>query len=136
LKADQDAREAEKKDLQHRLEKALAKAKVEATSGAERAAQAKEQGYQQGPAKTLGYLHKVLVTLAQEFQEDSYFEVYLHCIDESQWAENERRDLEEVEFITPPGEGEGVGNKATKPLDAEAEAFEEEGHEDSGEPDV
>jgi len=31
----------------------------------------REQGYQQGRVDTLGYLHKVWVTLAQEFQEDS-----------------------------------------------------------------
>ena len=46
LKADQDAREAEKKDLQGQLEEALVKGKAEATAGAERVAQAKEQGYQ------------------------------------------------------------------------------------------
>ena len=34
------------KDLQCQLEEALSKAKVEATAGAERAAQAREQGYQ------------------------------------------------------------------------------------------
>ena len=52
----------------------LAKAEAEAAVGVEGMAQAKEQGYQQGGAETLGYLRRLLVTLAQEFQEDSYFE--------------------------------------------------------------
>jgi len=51
-------------DLQRQLEEALSKAKAEATTGVERAAQAREQGYQQSCADPLGYLHKVLVTLA------------------------------------------------------------------------
>ncbi|KAJ8440774.1 hypothetical protein Cgig2_007180 [Carnegiea gigantea] len=38
--------EAEKKDLQRQLDEALSKAEAEATAGAERAAKAKEQGYQ------------------------------------------------------------------------------------------
>ncbi|KAJ8438015.1 LOW QUALITY PROTEIN: hypothetical protein Cgig2_029996 [Carnegiea gigantea] len=126
------------KITEEELKDALAKAKVEATAGAERVAQAKEQGYQQDRADTLGYLHMVLVTLAQEFQEDSYFEAYLHYIDERQRAEDEGRDPEEVQFIPPfgEGEGEGAGDEATNPLDAEPGASEEEGHEDSGEPDV
>ena len=41
-----------------------------------------------------------------------------------------------MEFIPPSAEGEDAGDKATNPLDAEARASEEEGHEDSGEPDV
>ncbi|KAJ8431148.1 hypothetical protein Cgig2_026745 [Carnegiea gigantea] len=71
-----------------------------------------------------------------EFQEDSYFEAYLHYVDERQWAEDKGRDPEEVEFIPPSGEGEVAGDEAANPLDADAEASEEEGHEDSGEPDV
>ncbi|KAJ8429797.1 hypothetical protein Cgig2_015629 [Carnegiea gigantea] len=42
MKEEKDAREAEKKDLQHQLEEALPKAEAEATAGAERAAQARE----------------------------------------------------------------------------------------------
>jgi len=99
-------------------------------------AQAKEQGYQQGRADTLGYLRKVLVTLAQEFQEDSYFESYLHYIDERQQAEDEGQDPKEVEFIPSSGEGECAGDEATNLLDDEVEASKEEGHEHSGEPDV
>jgi len=76
------------------------------------------------------------VTLAQEFQEDSYFEAYLHCIDERQWAEDEGRDPEEMEFIPPSSKGDGVRDEAINSLDAEVEASEEEGHKDSGEPDV
>jgi len=76
------------------------------------------------------------VTLAQEFQEDSYFEAYLHYVDERQRAVDEGRDPEEVEFIPPSVEGEDAGDEATNPLDAEAGASGEEGHEDSGEPDV
>ncbi|KAJ8426857.1 hypothetical protein Cgig2_006532 [Carnegiea gigantea] len=91
------------------LEKALAKAEADVTTGVKRVAQAKEQGYQQGHTETLGYLRK---------------------------AKDEGRDPEEVEFIPPSGEGEGARDEATNPLDAEAEASEEEGHEDSGEPDV
>jgi len=136
LKADQDAREAEKKDLQRQLEEVLAKVKAENTAGAESVAQAKEYGYQQSRVNTLGYLCKVLVTLAREFQEDSYFEAYLHYVDEHQRAKDNGRDPKEVEFIHPLGKGEGAGDEATNPLDAEAEASEEEGHKDSGEPDV
>ncbi|KAJ8441092.1 hypothetical protein Cgig2_000353 [Carnegiea gigantea] len=87
------------KDLQRQLDETLSKAKAEATAGAKRAAQAREQGYQQGHADTLGYLCK----------EDSYFEAYLHYVDECQWAEEEGRDPEEVEFIPPSGEGDGAG---------------------------
>ena len=50
-----------------------------------------------------------MVTLAQEFQEDSYFEAYLRYVDERQWAEDEGRDPEEVEFIPPPDKGECAG---------------------------
>lgn len=73
LKEEKDAREAEKKDLQRQLEKALSKAEVEAVTGAERAAKTREQGYQQGRAGMLEYLRKFLVMLAQELQEDVYF---------------------------------------------------------------
>jgi len=99
-------------------------------------AQAKEQSYQQGHTNTLRYLRKVLVTLAHEFQEDSYFEAYLHYVNERQQAANEGHDPEEVEFISPFTEGEDIGDEATNPLDAEARASEEEEHEGSGEPDV
>jgi len=54
-------------------------------------------------------------------------------VDKRQRAEDEPK---EVEFIPPSDEVEGAGNEATNPLDAEAGAYEEEGHEDSGEPDV
>ena len=64
LKVDLDAREADKKSMQCQLEEALAKAETDAVAGTERAAQSKEQGYQQGRVETLGYLCKVLVTLA------------------------------------------------------------------------
>ena len=76
------------------------------------------------------------MTLAQEFQEDSYFKAYLHYVDEYQWAEDEGRDPEEVEFISPSGEGDGAGDAATNPLDSDAGTPEDEGREDSGEPDV
>jgi len=74
--------------------------------------------------------------LAQEFQEDSYFGAYLCYKDERQWAENEGRDPEEVEFSLPSGEVDGAGDEATNPLDADAGASEDEGPEDSGEPDM
>ncbi|KAJ8432239.1 hypothetical protein Cgig2_007640 [Carnegiea gigantea] len=108
LKADLDAQEAKKKDLQRQLEEALAKAEAEPTARAERVAQAKEQGYQQ---------------------------VVPAPWDEHQQAEDKGRDPEEMDFIPPPGEGEGAGDEATNPLDAEGEASVEEGHKDSGEPD-
>jgi len=74
--------------------------------------------------------------LAPNFQEDNYFEAYLHYVDERQRAEDEGRYLQEVEFIPPSGEGEGAGGEATNPLGTVTGASEEEGHEDSGEPDV
>ncbi|KAJ8426754.1 hypothetical protein Cgig2_029423 [Carnegiea gigantea] len=129
LRADLDAREAEKKGLPRQLEEALVKAEAEV-------AQAKEHGYQQGHVDTLGYLRKVLMTLAQEFKEDSHFEAYLHYVDERQQAADEGRDPEKVEFIPPSAEGEDAGDEATNPLDAKAGASELEGHEDSGEPDA
>jgi len=114
----------------------LAIAEANAAATAKKVAQVKEQGYQSGHADTLGYLCKVLVTLAHEFQENSYFEAYLHYVDERQWAEDEGRDPEEVELIPSSGEGEGAGGEPTNPLDAEAGASDEQGHEDSGEPNV
>ena len=50
--------------MQRQLKDVLSKAEAKATAGAERAAKAKEQGYQQGRADAMGYLRKVLVTLA------------------------------------------------------------------------
>ena len=41
-----------------------------------------------------------------------------------------------MEFIPPPGEGKGIRDEATNALDVEAEPSEDEGHKDSGEPDV
>ncbi|KAJ8435828.1 hypothetical protein Cgig2_017123 [Carnegiea gigantea] len=99
--------EAEKKDVQCQLKKALFKVEAE-----------------------------VLVTLAQEFQEDAYIEAYLHYIDERRQADAEGQDLEEVKFIPPSGKGDGPGDEATNPLDAEAGTPEDEGREDSGEPDL
>ena len=57
-------------------------------------------------------------------------------MNEHQRAEDEGCDPKEVEFIPPSDEGEGAGDEATNPLDTEVGASEEEGHEDSGEPDV
>jgi len=76
------------------------------------------------------------VTLAQEFQEDSYFEAYLHYVDKRQRAEDEGRDLEEVEYIPPSGEGDGAGDEVTNPLDVNGKASEDEGREHNVEPDV
>ena len=41
-----------------------------------------------------------------------------------------------MEFIPPSSAGDGARDDATNPLDANAGAFEEEGREDSGEPDM
>jgi len=49
------------------------KSEADTAAGMERVAHAKEQGYQQGHADTLRCLHKVLATLAQKFQKDSFF---------------------------------------------------------------
>ncbi|KAJ8424397.1 hypothetical protein Cgig2_006319 [Carnegiea gigantea] len=68
--------------LEEALSKAEAEAEAEATAGTERAVKAKEQGYQQSRADVMGYLCRVLVTLAQDFQQDDYFEAYLHYVDE------------------------------------------------------
>lgn len=75
LRADLDAREATKRGLQLQLEETLVKTGAYAT-------QAKEQGYQQSQTDIVGNLRKVLVTLASDFQEDNYFEAYLHYVDE------------------------------------------------------
>ena len=55
------------------------------------------------------------MTLAQEFQEDSNFESYLHYVDERQRAEDKGLDVEEVEFVPPLGEGEGAGVRQLTP---------------------
>jgi len=55
------------------------------------AIQAKEQGYQQGRSDTLGYLRKVVLTLAGEFEDDKYFKAYLRFVDEREWAVTLRR---------------------------------------------
>ena len=113
-----------------------AEAEAEVTVGADKAAKAKKQGYEQGHADALEYLRKVLVMLAQTFQEDAHFKAYLHYVDERQQVEAEGQDLEEVEFIPPFGEGEGPGDEATNPLDAEARTPEDEGREDSKGPNI
>ena len=77
-----------------------------------------------------------MLTLAGEFSDDRYFETYLGFVDEYKWAAAKGRDPEEVEFIPPSSEGEVSEDEATNPLEAEAGASEEEGHEDDGEPDV
>ena len=41
-----------------------------------------------------------------------------------------------MEFIPPSGEDDGAGDKAINPLDVDLGASEDEGREDSGEPDV
>ncbi|KAJ8448734.1 LOW QUALITY PROTEIN: hypothetical protein Cgig2_011355 [Carnegiea gigantea] len=104
LQADLDARETKKKGLQHQLEKA-----------APDAVQVKEQGYQQGRFNTLGYLRKVVLTLADEFQDDNYFETYLHYVDERERATAKGRDPEEVEFIPLSTEHEIARDEATNP---------------------
>jgi len=76
------------------------------------------------------------VTLAQDFQEDDYFEAYLNYVNKCQQAEAEGRDPEDVEFIPPSGEGDGLEDGATNPLDAEAKTLEDEDREDSGGPDM
>ncbi|KAJ8430670.1 hypothetical protein Cgig2_033826 [Carnegiea gigantea] len=114
LKANLDTCEAEKKGLQCQLEEALAKAGANV-------AQAREQGYQRAAPRP---------------SEDSYFEAYLYYVDKRQRAVDEGRDPEEVEFIPPSTKGKDAGDEATNPLDVEAEASEEEGREDSGEPDM
>ncbi|KAJ8449495.1 hypothetical protein Cgig2_002292 [Carnegiea gigantea] len=116
LQADLEAYEADKKGLQRQLEKAVADA--------------------QGRSDTLGYLYKVVLTLASEFQDDHYFEAYLHFVDERERAAAKGRDLDEVDFIPPLTEGEVVEDEATNPLEAKAGASEGEEHEDGGEPDV
>ena len=101
------------------------------------AVQAKEEGYQQGRSGTLGYLHKVVLTLASEFQDDRYFKAYLHFMDECQQVAAEAHDAEEVDFIPPSTEGKVVGDEATNPQEAaEAGASEGEEHEDGGKPDA
>ena len=74
------------------------------------------------------------MTLAPDFQEDDYSETYLHYVDERQQADAEGRDPEEVEFIPSSGDGDGLEDEATNPLDAEAETPKNEDHEDSGGP--
>ena len=63
------------------------------------------------------------MTLANEFQDDSYFEAYLHCVDERQRAAIEGRDPKEVEFIPSLTEGEDAsdGDHHGKPNDHQAQ---------------
>jgi len=87
-----------------------------------------------GPRGELEFLLKILTTLVPDFQEDSYFEAYIHYVEECQRADAEGRDPEEVEFI--PHSGEGDEDKGTIPLDGEAGTPDKEGHGDEGELDV
>ena len=77
-----------------------------------------------------------MLTLAGEFSDDRYFEAYLRFVDEREQAAGERHDPEEVEFIPASSEGEAAEDEATNPLEVEADASDEEGSEDGGEPDV
>ena len=125
LQADLEACKIEKKGLQRQLEKA-----------ATDAVQTKEQSYLQGRSNTLGYLRKVVLTLASEFEDDQYFEAYLHFVDEREGTAAEGRDPEEVELIPPSTKGEANGDEATNLLEAEAGSSEGEDHADGGETNV
>ena len=65
------------------------KAEAEAVAGIERAAKDEELGYQRGCEEVMDFLRKVLMTMASNFQEDNYFEAYIHDVEERQWTEVE-----------------------------------------------
>ncbi|KAJ8429036.1 LOW QUALITY PROTEIN: hypothetical protein Cgig2_016941 [Carnegiea gigantea] len=130
LREERDTWEAAKKDLQGRLnealskaEAALAKAKAEAAVGVEKAAKAEELGYQRGREEVIGFLRKVLTTLAPDFQEDNYFEAYTHYRNANR--PRLRPGPEEVKFIPPFGEGDE--DEGTTPLDGEAGTLDDDG---------
>jgi len=43
-------------------------------------AKAEELGHQQGREEVKDFFHKVLMTLAPDFQEDKYYDAYLHYV--------------------------------------------------------
>ena len=122
LREDKDAWEAKKKVLYGRLNEALSKAEValvkaeaKAATGVERVAKAEGLGHQRGNEEVMGFLREVLNTLAPDFEEDNYFEAYIHYVEECQRDEAEGRDPEVVEFIPPSGKGdEDEGNHTSR----------------------
>ena len=122
LQSDLAACEATKKEVQQKLEQAVADT-----------AKAQERGYQQGHSDTLTYLRKVLLTLAGEFDDDWYFKAYLKYVDEREQDIAEGRDPDEVEFVAP-SEGEATTDETTHPL--EVAGLSEEEPADDNDPDA
>jgi len=112
------------------------KAEAEVAAGVEKAAKAEEQGYRRGCEESVEVLRKVLMTLAPDFQEDSYFEAYIHYAEERQRAEAEGRDTRKTEFIPPSSEGDDPEAEGTTPLDDEAGTPDDEDHGNEREPDA
>ncbi|KAJ8425077.1 hypothetical protein Cgig2_028794 [Carnegiea gigantea] len=52
-----------------------------------RAAKVEELGHQRGREEVMGFLRKVLASLAPDFKKDNYFEAYIHYVEERQRAE-------------------------------------------------
>ena len=122
LQSDLAACEATKKEVQQKLEQAVADT-----------AKAQERGYQQGHSDTLAYLRKALLTLTGEFDDDRYFEAYLKYVDERERAVAEGRDPDEVKFVAP-SEGEATADETTHPLEVTGPSEEEPA--DDNEPDA
>jgi len=94
LKKEKQAREAEKKDLQHQLENV------------------NDQGYWWGCEESIEFLRGLLVTLAPgTFRVEGYFEAYVKYVDELRQVEAERRDPESVEFYPSGISEDGPGNE-------------------------
>ena len=98
--------------------------------GAEKAAKAEHQGYQQGHEDRIEFFHELLVTLVPNaFIQEDYFEAYVKYVEDRRRAQAEGRDPELVDFNPPVTDEDSLANKETTPLDGEAATLDDEGDE-------
>ena len=76
------------------------------------------------------------MTSTPDFREDSYFEAYIHYVEERYRPEAEYPNPKEVDFIPPSGKGDNLKNEGTTPLDDEVEIADDEDRGDGREPDA
>ena len=68
--------------MQHRLDEVLSRAEAKAAAGVEKAAKVEQQGCHRGREESVEFFRKVLVTLAQAFRMEGYFEACLQYVEE------------------------------------------------------
>lgn len=114
--------EAESKELQHQLEEASIKTKVETIVGNERGTEAEQQGYRRSHEDRTEFFREFLETLApDDFHQEGYFEAYVKYIEDCCQARTEGKDPEPVEFQPLTSEEDSMDElEDTAPLDGEA----------------